>query len=207
MNHAGLSVAAAIIAGGPARRMGGQAKAFLQVDGRTIAERQLAALRATFDRVLVVANDAAPWRPLDVEVVADRIDGAGPLGGIEAALSAAAGSDAVVCVAGDLPFVSLQLLAELRDRLPGADAVAPRRQGRAEPLCARYACALQPTVAARLRAGNLAVHELLESVQAAWIVEADLATLDPGGHSFFNINSPDDLTRAETIARALRRSP
>jgi molybdopterin-guanine dinucleotide biosynthesis protein A len=205
--RAGLSVAAAIIAGGPARRMGGLVKAFLQIDGQTIAERQLVSLRATFERVFVVAKDPGGWGALDVEVVTDRIEGAGPLGGIEAALSAAAGFDAVVCLAGDLPFVSLRLLAELRDRVPGADAVAPRRGGRAEPLCARYARALQPIVAARLGEGTLAVHELLESIRVEWIDEIELAQLDPEGHSFLNINTPEDLPRAETIARDLRRRP
>jgi molybdopterin-guanine dinucleotide biosynthesis protein A len=207
VSRSGVSVAAAIIAGGPAKRMGGQAKAFLHVDGQTIAERQLASLRSAFESVLVVAKDPAAWAGLHVEVVTDRIEGAGPLGGIEAALSAAAGFDAVVCVAGDLPFLSPRLLAELRDRVPVADAVAPRRGGRAEPLCARYARALQPIVAARLGEGNLAVHELLESIRVDWIDDDELAQLDPEGHSFLNINTPEDLSRAETIARDLRRRP
>jgi molybdenum cofactor guanylyltransferase len=201
------SVAAAIVAGGPASRLGGIAKPFLDIDGVTIAARQLALLRAAFDRVLVVANDSGPWAPFGVEVVPDRVTGAGPLGGIDAALSAARDFHAVVCVAGDLPFLSPRLLAELRDRAPGEDAVAPRRQHRAEPLCARYAGGLQPIVAARLDGGKLAVHELLEMVRVAWIDEVELASLDPDGHSFFNVNTPEDLRRAEALARDLRRSP
>ena len=109
-------VAAAIVAGGPARRLGGIAKPFIEIDGRTVAERQLALLRSAFPRVLVVANDPAPWAELAVEVVGDRVLGGGPLAGIDAALTGAEGSDAVVCVAGDLPFLTPAMLAALRDQ-------------------------------------------------------------------------------------------
>jgi len=89
-----MKVAGAIIAGGPASRLGGVAKPFLRIGGRTIAERQLESLRAAFARVLVVANDPAPWAPLGVEVVPDQVAKAGPLGGIQTALAAADDCDA-----------------------------------------------------------------------------------------------------------------
>jgi len=108
----------------------------------------------------------------------------------------------VVCVAGDLPFVAAGLAAALRDRAPGADAVVPRAAGGIEPLCARYARALLPGVDARLRAGELAVHAMLSGLTVEWIEGADLAALDPDGHSFFNVNAPEDLRRAEALAAA-----
>jgi len=196
-----MKVAGAIIAGGPAKRLGGVAKPFLKVGGRTIAERQLELLRrAALVRVFVVANDPAPWAALGVDVVPDLVGGAGPLGGIHAALTAADGCDAVVCLAGDLPFVRVDLLATLRDRAPWADAVAPRSARGIEPLCARYARALQPAVDAAVRAGQLAVHEMLEQRAVDWIAEGELAALDPDGRSFFNVNTPDDLARADAMA-------
>jgi molybdopterin-guanine dinucleotide biosynthesis protein A len=197
-----MTVAGAIIAGGPASRLGGVTKAFLSVGGRTIAERQLTLLRAAFGRVLVVANDPAPWAPLGVEVVPDQVAKAGPLGGIQTALAAAHDCDAVVCVAGDLPFVAPALIAALRDRAPGADAVAPRAAGGIEPLCARYARSVLPAVEARVRAGELAVHAMLAALAVGWIEGAELAALDPDGRSFFNINTPEDLRRAEALAAA-----
>jgi molybdopterin-guanine dinucleotide biosynthesis protein A len=197
-----MKVAGAIIAGGPASRLGGVAKPFLSIGGRTIAERQLAVLRAAFARVLVVANDPAPWAPLGVAVVPDQVAKAGPLGGIQTALAAAHDCDAVVCVAGDLPFVAPALIAALRDRAPGAEAVAARAAGGIEPLCARYARAVLPAMEARVRAGQLAVHLMLEGLAVDWIEGAALAALDPDGRSFFNINTPEDLRRAEALAAA-----
>jgi molybdopterin-guanine dinucleotide biosynthesis protein A len=136
-----------------------------------------------------------------VDVVADRVAGAGPLAGLAAALGAAGDAEAVVCVAGDLPFLAPALLTALRDRAPGAAAVAPRRGGRAEPLCARYATSLGAEVEARLGAGRLALHELLEESGTTWVTDAELVVLDPAGLSFVNVNTPDDLRRAEEIAR------
>jgi molybdopterin-guanine dinucleotide biosynthesis protein A len=195
------SVAAAIIAGGPARRLGGASKPLLEIDGRAVADRQLAVLRPIFSRLLVVANDPAPWRERGVDVVADRVAGAGPLAGLSAALEAAGDAEAVVCLAGDLPFLSPALLLALRDQAPGADALAPRPAGRAEPLCARYAVRARAIVDARLAAGRLALHELLTELPTVWLDDAALAALDPDGMSFFNLNTPDDLRRAEELAR------
>jgi len=198
-----MKVAGAIIAGGPAKRLGGVAKPFLKVGGRAIAERQLSLLRgAALVRVFVVANDPAPWAALGVDVVPDLVGGSGPLGGIHAALTALGddGCDAVVCLAGDLPFVGADLLATLRDRAPWADAVAPRSARGIEPLCARYARALLPAIDGAVRAGQLAVHEMLEQRAVDWIAEAELAALDPDGRSFFNVNTPDDLARADAMA-------
>jgi molybdopterin-guanine dinucleotide biosynthesis protein A len=195
------SVAAAIIAGGPALRLGGATKSLLEIAGRAVADRQLAVLRPIFSRVLVVANDPAPWRARGVEVVADRVAGAGPLAGLSAALEAAGEAEAMVCLAGDLPFLSPALLTALRDRAPGAEALAPRLAGRAEPLCARYAVRARAAVDARLATGRLALHELLAELATVWLDDPALAELDPEGLSFVNLNTPDDLRRAEEIAR------
>ena len=195
------SVAAAIIAGGPARRLGGATKPLLEIAGQAVADRQLAVLRPIFPRLLVVANDPAPWRARGVEIVADRVAGAGPLAGLSAALEAAGDAEAVVCLAGDLPFLSPALLLALRDRAPEADALAPRPAGRAEPLCARYAVRARAVVDARLAGGRLALHELLTELATVWLDDAALAALDPDGLSFLNLNTPDDLRRAEELAR------
>jgi molybdenum cofactor guanylyltransferase len=196
-------VAAAIIAGGPARRLGGAVKPLIEIGGRAVADRQLDVLRPLYERVFAVANDPAPWAVRHVEVVGDRVMGAGPLAGVAAALSAAGDAEAVVCVAGDLPFLVPALLAALRDGAPDAPALAPRPGGRAEPLCARYSAALRADVEARLADGRLALHELLGESGTVWLTDADLGALDPGRLSFVNLNTPDDLRRAEEIARWL----
>ncbi len=192
------AVAAAIIAGGAATRLGGQPKSALVVDGRPIAERLLEALRATFPRVLVVANDPAPWQGLGVEVTPDVHRGAGPLAGVHAALVATAAHAGVVCVAGDMPFVAPPLLALLRDHAPDADAVVPLLAGRPEPLLARWGRACLSVIEARLAAGERAVHAIFERVRTTWLDEPSLRAVDPALRSFTNVNTPEDLRRIES---------
>lgn len=200
-----MGVAAAIIAGGRARRLGGVSKPFLAVGGESIAARQLSILRPLFARVLAVVAepaDVAAWAALGVAAVVDGVPDAGPLAGVAAALAAAEGAD-VVCVAGDMPFLSPVLLRVLRDRAPDAAAVAPRTGGRPEPLCARYGFRLLAEAQARLGDGRLALHALLqETATTVWLDDAELAALDPAGGALLNVNDADDLARAQETARS-----
>jgi len=59
---------------------------------------------------------------------------------------------------------------------------------------------LLPALDTRLQAGRLALHTMLEEVFTIWIEGGELAALDPDGRSFFNINTPDDLRRADALA-------
>jgi molybdopterin-guanine dinucleotide biosynthesis protein A len=168
----------------------------LVVGGQRIVDRQLVALGAAFDALIIVANDPQPWRDTGVPVVGDRWPDAGPLAGIEAALAhfASAGAESVVCVAGDMPFLQPTLLRFLRDA-PDADAVVPRLAGLPQPLFARYATRLQPLVAARLAAGQRAVHRLFDepAVKVCWLDEAALRAVDATLSSLRDVNTPADL--------------
>jgi molybdopterin-guanine dinucleotide biosynthesis protein A len=196
--------AAAVIAGGPGSRLGGVVKSALIVGGRSIAERQLAVLRAVFARIVVVANEAGPWSALGVEIAADRRGGVGPLGGLHAAMAATQGEGGVLCVAGDMPFLEPAVLSLLRDSRPGAEAVVPRVGGRPEPLLARYAARALAAVDAQLDAGERAVHRLLARLDVAWVDEDELRAVDPDLRSLMNVNTPDDLARAQALARPPR---
>jgi molybdopterin-guanine dinucleotide biosynthesis protein A len=195
-----MIVAAAIIAGGRATRMGdtGAAKGLLIVEGRRIIDRQLEVLRPLFSEIIVVANEAPPWRALGLRVVPDRVfGGIGPLAGIDAALAALPDDDttAVVCVAGDMPFLNPAVLTLLRDAAPAALAVAPRLNGRPEPLLARYSRAAAPIVRDQIAHRSYALTDLLSLLSPHWLEELQLRTLDPDLRSIQNINTPADLAR------------
>ena len=61
--------------------------------------------------------------------------------------------------------------------------------------------ALLPAIDVRLRAGELAVHQLLDGAAVAWLEGDELRALDPSGTCFLNLNTPDDILRAEAIAQ------
>jgi molybdopterin-guanine dinucleotide biosynthesis protein A len=126
---------AAILAGGRARRLGGQDKSALIVDGVRLLDRQLAALHSLTDTILLVGYPGPA--PASCVVVPDHRPGTGPLGAIASALSVAT-TERVLIVAVDLPFLTTAFLDFLARADEDADAVVPVSGGRWQPLCAMY---------------------------------------------------------------------
>ena len=200
--------AGAILAGGLGRRLGGLDKARLSVGGRRIVDRQLAALHALTDHVVLVARDPPRYADLATPVVADAVPGAGPLGGLYTAL-AWAPTPLVVVVACDMPFVTTALLAELAALARDADAAVPRSGGRWHPLCAAYASRCAPLARAALDAGRLTVVDWLRTLR---VVEVDDTVFDRHGGAarvLLNVNTQADHASAERAegARAPAPSP
>lgn len=187
-----MSVAAAILAGGKATRMGGRPKSFLEVDGRRIVDRQLEVLRPLFDELFIVANDAPRYAALGLPVVPDAIRDAGPLAGLVTAIEAAHAA-AVVVVACDMPYLSAAALRRLIEAPADADVVVPRVAGRPEPLHARYARACAPAMRRRIAAGDLKIARVFEDVRVHWLEEPELRAIAPDLRFLANCNTPDDL--------------
>jgi molybdopterin-guanine dinucleotide biosynthesis protein A len=186
-----------LLAGGAARRFGGQPKGLARVGGARIADLALAALRGATTTQVIVANDpeAARWFPGE-RVVSDIVPGLGPLGGLATALRAASGAPALV-VAWDMPFVTTELLAELRRRgEAGASAVVPVHGADrwAEPLCAWYAAGNLPTCLALLEAGARRAGALFDALPGAETIgDADLARFGAPARLFTSVDTPDAL--------------
>jgi molybdopterin-guanine dinucleotide biosynthesis protein A len=136
----------AIFVGGKSRRMG-TPKGLLRLEpnGATIIDALVhEGSGAGLDAVLV--GDAEPYEGVapGVPRIADEPPGAGPLGGLRAAIVEAAsrGHHAVVAVACDMPLVSRQVLSQVADATERSEAavVAPRRAATApwEPMLAGY---------------------------------------------------------------------
>ncbi len=155
-----------IVAGGRSRRLG-RNKPLVEIGGCSVLSRILEATVHIADIVLAVrevptfqvALQAEGWERREknagrppgsvalrnpkgraLVVVPDPVPGLGPLAGLASGLGAAHGAICVV-LAGDLPFVTPDLVDRLSRELASAaelDAVVPRARGRAQPLCAVY---------------------------------------------------------------------
>ena len=71
-----------------------------------------------------------------------------------------------------------------------------------EPTHALYSKACLPYIEARLRANDLKISRFYHEVQVNYLTEETITRYDPELRSFFNINSPDDLAEALTLAAA-----
>jgi len=197
---------AAILAGGRARRFGGIDKSSLVVDGQTILDRQMAMLQ-TVDviREIMIVGATASHR--SARRIVDRVSGCGPLGGIHAALTAAAGGlgtpiqargNAVFVLACDMPYVPSALVTYLLDLAQNADAVIPLTEAGYHPLCAVYSLACLDPVGRRLAEGRLQVVGILDDVKARVVTVAELDRFGDPHRLLMNVNTPVDYLALQT---------
>ncbi len=190
-------MAAAILAGGRARRMDGLDKCRLVVGGRPIIVRQLDVLRRLTPDVFIVATDARRYADLDVPVVPDALPDAGALGGLYTALLSAR-ADWIVVIACDMPFVTTEALDLLVKEAvaSAADGAWARSSRGVEPLFACYRTAS----AGRLR--DLAVRGERRLAAAGAVlsmhhVDASRFDGNASGRVLTNVNTPEDYARVQ----------
>jgi len=156
---------------------------------------------ATGRDAILVANspDAATWRA-GLRCVADVVPGAGSLGGI---LTAVATVGAALCVAWDMPFVPAGLLRELAGGLEDADAVLPESDSRRglEPLCAAYGPACGPAIRSALARADQRAISFHADVRVRRLPRERVLQYGDPGVLFFNVNTPQDHERAESLCR------
>ena len=198
-----MSLSAAILAGGRARRYGGRDKGALVVDGRSIRERQLAALAPIAGDILIVGMSGAFRQGPDpgrtpIRAVPDRVTGCGPLGGLHTALVESA-FEITIVLACDMPYVSSPLLLHLTTlaRAGDADAVVPRTDRGYHPLCAAYTRACLEPVARRLADGQLKMIDLFEDVRVRAVDAEELRAFGDVRRLLANVNSPADHRELE----------
>lgn len=192
-----------MIAGGLATRYGGTPKGLVEVGGRRILDRVADVLAGALGSPpVLIANspDAALWIP-GLAVHPDVVPGAGALGGI---LTAVEALGAAVCVAWDMPFVPAALLRELAAGLAGADVVIPESGSRrgVEPLCAAYGPACAPAIRAALASGDQRAVGFHRDVRVERLPAGEVLKYGDPDVLFFNINTPEDLQRAEELCRS-----
>lgn len=192
-----------ILAGGQATRMGGGDKGLLTLGGQTLLARVIDRLEPQVGSVALNANgDAARFADFDLPVLPDSIDGfVGPLAGVLAGLDWAAsqGADTIVTAAADTPFFPCDLVPQLLLRAEGmahplvlAATPDPKRGTARHPTFGLWPVALRDDLRAALTGGLRKV--------VLWTDQHDgREALFPDEDAFFNVNTPQDLARAETM--------
>ena len=186
-----MKFSAVILAGGRSLRMG-QDKAWLDLDGKPMVARQIELARALgAAEVFISGRTDTDYDALSCPILHDRIANAGPLAGIESALTAST-SPLLLVLAVDMPQMTtapLQTLLVCCTEMRGA---IPRFGEHVEPLAALY-----PKAALQMVRESLDHHRLAARYFAERCVELDLAAfIDlPQQHTacFANWNSPADI--------------
>jgi len=174
---------AAILAGGQARRFGGQDKSALVIDGRTIRDRQIAELWRVTNEILVITKDIVP--------------GCGPLGGLHTALREARG-DRVFVAACDMPFLDAAFVEHLLDLAGEADVVVPRTERGYHPLCAVYTRACLPIVDRRLADRQLKMTDLFADVRTRVVTSEEIDRFGDRNRLLANVNTQAEYAGIQT---------
>jgi len=194
-----VRITGVVQAGGRSTRMGGRPKALLELGGRRLIERVLAALAPAVDDLLIVTNTPELYAYLGLPMVPDAYPEGGSLGGIYTGLRAAPGEVAFT-VACDMPFLRTDVVRLVVERAGLADVVIPRVGGQLETLHAAYGKACLGPMEARLRAGRLKIVEFFAEVRVLEIPEAEVARLADPALVFMNVNTPEEFERARVLA-------
>lgn len=186
---------AVILAGGRASRMGFCDKAFLEIGGRSLIDRQLEALRKLFKKIIIVTNSPDKYRRIKgVEVISDIIPHQGPLGGIYSGLKASKDRYNFV-VACDMPFLSGPLIKYISARKDKYDIIIPRIEKKSHPLFGIYSKNCVPVIEGMLKQDRLKISNIFPRVKTHFILKKEIIRFDKDLDSLVNINSMEDLMR------------
>jgi molybdopterin-guanine dinucleotide biosynthesis protein A len=186
------SYAAVVLAGGRARRLGGVAKPALDVGGRPLLARVVAAVAGAEPLVVV----GPPVAGLDREPVWTREEpaGAGPVAGLRAALPYLPASGPVAVLAADLPFLDTPTVALLLAAVrAGTDAaVLVDDAGRDQFLAAAW------SAPALRQALSTVESDRMSAVYAAapGLERLAVAGYGPGTEPWRDVDDPRGLDRA-----------
>jgi molybdopterin-guanine dinucleotide biosynthesis protein A len=197
-----MNVSGIVLAGGMSRRLG-RNKALEPINGEPLISRVIGRLSQLSNQTVVVvnSNERATVLPLpdSAKTVVDIYPDKGSLGGIFTGLSAA-GNDWGIVVACDMPFLNVALLTHMLELRNGYDAVVPVLDGRPEPTHAIYSKVCLPHIERKIRADDLKIAGFFDDVRVNLVPEEVVTRFDAELHSFFNVNTQEDLDKALALA-------
>ncbi|MBI4469061.1 MAG: molybdenum cofactor guanylyltransferase [Acidobacteria bacterium] len=200
MNDPDATITVFIQAAGHSSRMGRE-KARLEVGGLAVIDRVIGAARAMSDSIVIVCKDDAAFNRERISILPDPDPGKGPLHALQLALEAS-GTDWVLNLACDLPFISGAFLQLLASHASCWQAVVPLdREGQSQPLCALYHRSAIAEVRALLQEGELRIRPVFERVKTRTLPFGRFSHLPNATYFFFDMNTPAHYHEAVRIAR------
>jgi molybdopterin-guanine dinucleotide biosynthesis protein A len=203
-----LKKSAVILAGGFSRRFG-QNKGLIELAGTPLVLHVLDKTLHVVDEAVVVVSSDAQRRAFTcllqdkATVVVDKLEKQSPLVGVLTGFDKVRGKHSLLLPC-DTPFISSRILSLLLDLCINRNAAIPRWPNEyIEPFQAAY------HTESALRAAETALEEkkldlqsmILHMTRVRYISTLVLRQMDPELLTFFNINTPEDLKRAESILR------
>ncbi len=199
----GIGCSGAVLAGGESRRFG-RDKARAELAGKPLVSYVVEKLQTLFEDVLIISNQPVAYEGFHVTVVSDIVRGAGSLGGLLTALVHAQEERCFVA-ACDMPFIQVDLVRRMVDRCKGFDVVVPEAGEELQPLHAIYSKRCVGPIQQMIAEGDFRIFDFYPQVLTLRLEERLWAELDPESRSFSNINTLQDLDRAQKWIEGLEQ--
>ena len=167
-------------------------KAFIELEGLTVAARAVAVMTAIFDSPIIIADNTTLYSHLGLPVYPDVIKDAGSLGGIYTALHHS--KDYAFVAACDMPWLDAGCIKRVLENVDGEDCVIPFISGRLHPMHAAWSKRCMGETESMINRGNLRINSLLERLNIKRLTEGYFTGL-PIERSVENVNTPEDLER------------
>jgi molybdopterin-guanine dinucleotide biosynthesis protein A len=194
-------VSCVILVGGESRRMGSN-KARVELAGKALVERVLIKLKPLFREVFISTREE-PFTLVGTTAVKDEFPGRGPAVGLLTTLARAA-NPWVFVIGCDHPLVRPELVRRLAAMREGYDCVVPKVGGRIQTLCALYKKSCIAALKERVLKGERGLFKFLKEaggLSVRYVEEEELKDVDPGLESFVDVDTTEELERAEKILK------
>lgn len=201
-------MSAVIVAGGVSKRFG-QDKGLIRLADKPLVLHVLDKIVTVVDEVVVVVNSEMQKKKFAevinqrAYIVVDNADVQTPLVGASSGFETVH-HEYTLLLACDIPFLSSNMLSFLLDVCSNKTAAIPRwPNGNIEPLHAAYHARTAARAAKKaLKDGKLDMHSMVTNMQnLRYVSTSVLQQLDSKLITFFNINSLEDLKKAESTIK------
>jgi len=197
-----------ILAGGFSRRFG-QDKGLIDLAGKPLILHVIDRVYKVVDETVVVVNSSVQKETFEsllgrkANVVVDKYEAQSPLVGALTGFESVKGKYSLLLPC-DTPFISIKVAQFLLEICVNKGAAIPRwPSGYIEPLQAAYQTKLALAAAKKaLEQGKLDLRSMIACLMGArYVSTMVLRQMDPKLLTFFNINTPEDLKRAESLLK------
>ena len=190
-----------ILAGGKSKRFGGGFKTFSKINNKSIFNRILEKLKKNEIEILINANQIhKEFQKSKLPIIKDEKQGfLGPLAGIHTSISYCLkhykDKEWVFTIPSDTPFLPENLLDEFCKKLEqNVEILVARSNNRFHPVISMWKVNLLNSLEKELSLKNRKIMTWVERHNFDY-VDFDYKIFDP----FFNINTIDDLKKAENF--------
>jgi molybdenum cofactor guanylyltransferase len=203
-----LQKTAVILAGGFSRRFGSD-KGLVLLMGKPLVRHVIDKASPAVDEVLVVVSSEEQKKNFEsivgneVKVIIDKDDSQTPLVGAITGFENSKGEYSLLLPC-DAPLISTPIVQFLLDMCTNRHAAIPRwPNGYIEPLQAVYHTKSALTAAkTALKQGHMNMRSMIENMtKVRYVSTIALEQLEPELVTFFNVNTPQDLKKAESFLK------